>query len=107
MPDEEVDRIIAKGLPSFTPKTITDPKKLKAELKNIRRKGYAFSDGEFVEGGNAIAAPILSHESTVVGCIDMVFPSERFSIKKMENYAIIIKEGARKLSQLVTETLHY
>ena len=26
LPDEEVDRIIANGLPAFTPKTITDPK---------------------------------------------------------------------------------
>jgi DNA-binding IclR family transcriptional regulator len=44
-------------------RTITDPKKLIAELSKIRRKGFAFSCGERVmDGLCAIRAPIFDAE---------------------------------------------
>jgi IclR family KDG regulon transcriptional repressor len=47
LPEEDWDRIIEKeGLKRYTPSTITDGDKLKAHLREIRKKGYAFSDQE-------------------------------------------------------------
>ena len=55
------DRIIAKeGLKRYTPNTISDVKKLKAHLREIRKRGYAFSDQEVDRDVRAVAAPILN-----------------------------------------------
>ena len=51
------------GLKALTPRTITDPKKLTADLVRTRRQGFAYSCGERVmDGLCAISAPIFDSE---------------------------------------------
>ena len=57
-PPAKIDAIIAGGLKRFTNSTITDGRKLKSELKQIRARGYAVDEGEHQPGIRCIGAPI-------------------------------------------------
>jgi DNA-binding IclR family transcriptional regulator len=46
LPAEELDGLLQPGLERFTDTTITDPDALRAELEQVRGRGYAVSRGE-------------------------------------------------------------
>jgi IclR family transcriptional regulator, acetate operon repressor len=64
-----------------TPRTIVDEKKLRAQLKTIRERGYAYDEGEFTDGVGCVAAPILD-KTTFVACIGLSAPLERFQANR-------------------------
>ncbi|MGC9529034.1 MAG: IclR family transcriptional regulator [Candidatus Bipolaricaulaceae bacterium] len=74
---EDQERIIAKGLPQFTETTITDPKVLRAELRRIRRRGHAESDGEVLPHTYGLAMPILSGTGRILAALGVSAPSTR------------------------------
>ena len=58
-PPEEADALLARtGLPPRTPDTITDPRRLRAELDRIRRQGFAVDSGEEEVGVRCLAVPV-------------------------------------------------
>ena len=60
MPEEEMAELVDKSrLASVTPKTITHKDRLKLRLRQIRKNGYDYSEGELVPGTWALAFPIL------------------------------------------------
>lgn len=60
MPEEEMEELVEKGrLASVTPKTITHKDRLNLRLRQIRKNGYDYSEGELVPGTWALAFPIL------------------------------------------------
>lgn len=50
-----------QGLPSFTTKSIVDEKEYLLELADVRRKGYALDDEEYLPGVKAIATALGNH----------------------------------------------
>jgi DNA-binding IclR family transcriptional regulator len=56
---EAVERYVAQGLAAFTPRTITDPAELRAELGEVRRSGVAADCEEFDLDFCCLAAPIV------------------------------------------------
>lgn len=59
MPPDALEEYLATvELQSYTPYTITDPDKLRKELAQIRRQGFAVEYGELQIGLKSIAAPI-------------------------------------------------
>jgi IclR family acetate operon transcriptional repressor len=53
------DSVLAQPLQRHTPRTLTDPRDLLAELGRIRSRGYALDNGEHHEDVHAIAAPVF------------------------------------------------
>lgn len=67
-PPALLDAVVrTKGLTRITPNTLTDRSRLERELAQIRKRGFATSDGENIEGIYAIAAPIIGPDQTVAG----------------------------------------
>jgi IclR family transcriptional regulator, acetate operon repressor len=60
LPEAEIDAYIDGGLMPVTASTITDPDRLRAELKAVRERGYAIADEEYTEGTTSVAACIRS-----------------------------------------------
>lgn len=59
LPPAEVRELVYRaGMPAQTPRTITDPDRLVAELQTIRERGYAVDDGEQEIGVLCIAVPL-------------------------------------------------
>jgi IclR family KDG regulon transcriptional repressor len=100
LPEDEQDKIIRKrGLCKFTPHTITEPHRLKKHLKEICRKGYAYSNQELQEGARAIAAPIRDISGHVIAGLCIAGPMHRFQSHQIERYKKIIMDVSAKASQ--------
>lgn len=77
--EEQVGQIIRRTLLApLTDRTITDPARLKASLRQIRTRGYALTRGQRVPGAVGIAAPIFGDDANVLGDICLAVPEQRF-----------------------------
>mgnify|MGYP000403934399 CR=1 FL=1 len=84
MDDDRVDRFIAdRPLPAKTPNSVTDPKELRAELAEIRDRGYAIDDEERLEGLRCVSAPI-KQDGEVLGAISVSAPTSRLKGDRLE-----------------------
>jgi DNA-binding IclR family transcriptional regulator len=68
----------ARELQAYTPRTITDPLKLEAEVERVRRRGWADAFEEREIGLNAIAAPVWASDDALAGIIALQGPIPRF-----------------------------
>ncbi len=79
LPDHEIDAYITRsGLAAMTDRTVTDERALRAELGEIRARGYALSFGERQAGAASAAAPVFDHEGRPSAVVSVAGPSERF-----------------------------
>jgi DNA-binding IclR family transcriptional regulator len=65
-------------LERFTPRTLTDRRKLAAAVERVRAQGWAEAAGERERDLNAIAAPILGIEGRLAGILGLQGPGGRF-----------------------------
>ena len=70
---------VAEQLAAVTPRTITQPAILLAEMREIRRNGYAVNRGEWRYGVNGLAAPILDRTGTVIAAVGVSGPEGRLT----------------------------
>lgn len=96
--EEEQDKIIEKGLKKFTDHTIIDPAKLKKKLKEIKRRGFAYSDQELDFGARAVSAPIFNFFGRVVAGLSIAGPIHRFTDEKVVEYKNLVVEYSGKIS---------
>lgn len=73
----EIERVAEGPLPGFTAHTITDPAALKAELAQIRQRGYAIDAEEIVLGIMCVGMPIFDRAGRPVGAISISGPSHK------------------------------
>ena len=74
LPDAERDAYLAGGpFPALTARTITKPSDLQDELRKVRAQGYAFDNGEIVEGMSCVAVPIGHSEQPIVAALSATF----------------------------------
>ena len=59
--EEALTIINERGLPRFTPRSIADPAAYLAELKQVRQRGYAIDDEEYLPGVKAVAVGLGNH----------------------------------------------
>jgi IclR family acetate operon transcriptional repressor len=100
-PEEQIEAIIAAGLEQRTPRTITDPSRLRSELAMVAKRGYAIDDIENEESIRCIAAPVFDHEHAVVAGISIAGPEYRLSLGRLVEMADDVREAARELSRRV------
>ncbi|MBR0753416.1 IclR family transcriptional regulator [Bradyrhizobium jicamae] len=93
-----IDRVIRGGLAHFTPKTITDPKRLKAELAAIRARGYSIDDCEHEPELRCVGAPIRNSAGHVFAAISASGPSRRVTPERVPELARIVMTHAEMLS---------
>ena len=92
------EKVIRRGLPARTPRTITAPQAFWRELERIRRRGYAVAEEEFEEGLSAIAAPIRDHSGRVVAVISISGPSYRLTSQVIRGLVPLLLEEAHAIS---------
>lgn len=100
-PKLQNQQVIARGLPRYTARTITDKDRLLRDLARIRHDGYAFTVGEFDDGVAAISAPIVDSRKEVIAAISIGGPAQRFSDKRLPNLIKEVKQAAGKISLLL------
>ena len=78
----------------FTDSTITDGRKLKSELKQIRARGYAVDEGEHQPGIRCIGAPIHDRAGRIVAGLSVSGPARRLQKDQVAGLAKIVVHHA-------------
>ncbi|HEY3019865.1 MAG TPA: IclR family transcriptional regulator [Solirubrobacteraceae bacterium] len=95
----EVDAILdRRGLPAFTPNTITDRDALYAELHRVRRDGVAYDREEVVEGLACVATPILDADGSVCAAMSIAAPADRFAASETAYRSAVVR-AARAVTE--------
>lgn len=97
LPDEEIRAVLAEGLRRLTARTVASAQRLRRDLAEIRRRGYAVSSDERVEGASAVSAPVRDGTGRVVAGLTISGPTYRF-VERAREYAALVREGARRIS---------
>jgi IclR family acetate operon transcriptional repressor len=98
LPEEEVQRVLEKGMKKWTPHTITTPAKLFADLEHVRRRGYAIDEQESTLGIRCVAAPVFSAQG-VAASIGLTGTVTQFHASEIHRFAEMVKDAARRVSQ--------
>jgi DNA-binding IclR family transcriptional regulator len=97
-PDDERARIVARPHARLTPRTITDPDELEAELLCARKEGVALDLEERNLGTCAVAAPVRDQVGRVMGSVGLVVPTGRFGPDEQAACVDAVKATAASLS---------
>ena len=99
--DEKVLEEALDTLERFTPKTITSRSKLRAELEQTRKQGWASTNEELEIGLNAIAAPIHDTAGTVIAAVSVSGPAYRLTMDSFPSITEKLKAGAKEISNRI------
>jgi DNA-binding IclR family transcriptional regulator len=78
------ERVLAEPLKPRTPKTVTDPKRIRAILREVAAKGYAVTRAENHQEMGGIAAPIRDHSGAVIAGLGVGVPVFRMTRELVE-----------------------
>ncbi|MEV1198938.1 IclR family transcriptional regulator [Microbispora rosea] len=92
------EEVIAAGLPVLATRTVTDPGRLRAELAEVRRRGYATAVDELEDGLSAVAAPVLGVDGSVVASLSASGPSFRMPETAIAAVAEQVMAAAQEVS---------
>ncbi|MEQ7126560.1 IclR family transcriptional regulator [Actinopolymorpha sp. B11F2] len=99
LPDAEVERIVAAGgLPPRTPHTLTDREALLAQLKEIRRLGYAVDDEEDAEGIFCVGSGVRDDSGACVAGISVTGMKAGFTAVRMREVGQATRAAADRVS---------
>lgn len=97
LPEARVRGIVAStGLPRFTSTTLTDVDALLADLREVRRRGFAIDDGEHEVGVRCIAVPLPG--SSPPAAISISGPAARVNDDLAATIAEALLDAARRLA---------
>jgi IclR family KDG regulon transcriptional repressor len=83
LPENEIKKIIGKGLHKYTENTAMTPEAILNDLRLTRERGFAISEGEYEKDINAVAAPILTDAQYPIAAIAVAGPSYRLTRERM------------------------
>ncbi|MBX6383350.1 MAG: IclR family transcriptional regulator [Microbispora sp.] len=92
------DEVIAAGLPALAARTVTDPRRLREELAEVRRRGYATAVDELEDGLTAVAAPILGADGSVIASLSASGPTFRMPETAIASVAKQVMAAADEVS---------
>jgi DNA-binding IclR family transcriptional regulator len=100
LPEVEVDAIIRRsGLKARTANTITTAAALKADLQQVRSRGYAIDNEENEEGARCIGAAVWDHMGRPRAAVSISAPAFRMDDGKLAEVAKVVVRAASDLSQ--------
>lgn len=100
LPDEMRERILQHAeLPKFTALTTTAPDVLRAELTDIRARGYHVNVADLVEDTGGIAAPVFKDTGEIACAISMVAPASRMQTEQIERHSRVVIDIAAEISR--------
>ncbi len=101
LPDAELDVFVARGLPSFTPNTITTAAALREALHGVRAQGWALDDEEMEIGLRCLGAPIIDHAGRPCACVAVSAPAARMDPERIAALTKLVGATAARISRML------
>ncbi|PTW51509.1 HTH-type transcriptional regulator BhcR [Rhodovulum kholense] len=106
LPPARVAAILkSKGLPGFTPLSITDEAALGEDLARTRARGYAIDDQERAEGMRCIAAPIFNAHGEPVAGLSVSGPAFRIPLEAAARIGTEVRAAADRVTAAIGGTV--
>jgi IclR family acetate operon transcriptional repressor len=102
LPDEEIERILARPLERITPNTSVDPRHLMHQILEARDRGYAVNISENRPSVCAVGAAFADTSGRPVGAIAISMPDIRFEPSRIAEWGSWVRETARAISDDLT-----
>jgi IclR family transcriptional regulator, acetate operon repressor len=103
LPDEEVGELVAaRGLPRFSPHTISTPETLLEEVGRVREQGYACDCEENELGVRCVAAQIPGTGRSAAAGVSVSGPSSRISEERQRELVTLVRETAAAIAASLT-----
>ena len=98
LPDDVIHRVLAKQeLSPITGRALSGTR-LRRDLGEIKKRGYAISRGQRTPGAVGLAAPVFKGAAVVVGSLCITMPETRFVQSEEPRLAHVLVEQASQLS---------
>lgn len=75
-PADVREKILCGPLERFTPHTVTDPRRLRQVLADLRRNGHVVNNGHIHMDATGLAVPVRDGTGTVVAALSAVVPND-------------------------------
>ena len=100
LPEAELNSLLdGWKLKRLTPYTIGDLAKLRAELAEVRARGWAENVNESDLGVASVAAPIRNHRGEVVAAVSVAGPIQRLGSDSLRRFSRPVVEAATAISR--------
>jgi DNA-binding IclR family transcriptional regulator len=104
LPEDDVRALLdGQTFEAFTEHTIVDKARLMAELRRIRRRGYAINNQELVLGISGVAAPVFGVSGRPVAAINLSLSRVPDRGEIESKLAPRVVETAQAISELATQ----
>lgn len=90
-----------KPLKAWTKNTILGTAKLAKQCEEIKVRGYATDESEYLDGVRCIAAPIRDREGMVIASIGISAPVARFPEEREAEFAEQVTSVATQIGELI------
>jgi DNA-binding IclR family transcriptional regulator len=99
---EFIEEYLREPLRRATPRTVTDPDKLRDVLSGIREAGYAVSREESQQANGSVAVPLFRRDGQIVAALSAIMP-----IKLLEDPEMFARnlENISRTAATVSESL--
>ncbi len=98
--EQEVRAIVGKQpLTAYTTNTVKNVEQLLADVRAVRKRGYAVDNEEIEIGLRCVGAPIRDHTGGMVGAISTAAPSARLAEKKFPVVGRLVMAIAAEISE--------
>jgi DNA-binding IclR family transcriptional regulator len=95
------EKVLAGTLTSRTPRTVTDPKRIRTALAEVREKGYAVTRSEMHPELGGIAAPLRDHTGEVVAACGLGVPTFRMDRALIDRAVPLVLRTSIEISRLL------
>lgn len=101
MREEEAERWLKPSLlTAVTPRTVTDPRRIRLILRAARKAGYVEVRDANVEGASGVSAPIFGADGEVIAGLNLAAPSSRYEQRRADLVRIVCAQAAHITSAL-------
>jgi DNA-binding IclR family transcriptional regulator len=99
-----LDRYLGSArIEAQTEQTLTTAAELRVEIAEIRQRGYATDNEEFMKSMTAIAVPILDDQKRLLSTLSIHAPVQRISLPDLVQHVPRLHQAASDLSQLLLD----
>ena len=98
MPADERNALLRElTLKPLTPSTLTDRRRLLADLKTTAARGWSMADEEIALGVRCVGAPVVDTQGQVRGAISVAAPAWRFTRERIALLGPDVADAARRI----------
>ena len=103
----EIEQVLGEAQKSITTNLASGQRfnldALQADIKTIRKLGYAISSAERVSNLRSVSAPIFNTRKRVLGAISITGELPRFTLEMAQKYSAVATNVANKISMEIKE----